>query len=81
MVRSPDHLEAQLLSLPPGDRARLAEVLLASLEPSAGPASVAEVETAWQVEGERRLADLRAGRVAGIPAEQVFAAVQGRLAR
>ncbi len=81
MVRSPDHLETQLLSLPPGDRARLAEVLLASLDRSVDPGSAAELDAAWQAEGERRLAELRTGSVAGIPAAQVFAAVQARLAR
>ena len=32
MVRSSDSLESQLLTLPPADRARLAELLLASLD-------------------------------------------------
>lgn len=39
MVRSSDSLESQLLTLPPADRARLAELLLASLDSDldAGP--------------------------------------------
>jgi putative addiction module component (TIGR02574 family) len=79
MVRSTEQLEAQLLTLPTADRARLAEILLASLDAEAetGPASAAE--EAWRVEGEHRLADLRAGRVAGVPADQVFAAATRRL--
>ena len=56
MVKSPEQLEAQLLTLPPADRARLAE-------------------------GERRLAELRAGSVAGVPAAQVFARVPPRARR
>jgi hypothetical protein len=70
MVRSTEHLETQLLPLPTADRARLAEILLASLdaEAEAGPASAAE--EAWRVEGEHRLADLR---------EQVFSAAVRRL--
>ncbi len=73
MVRSHDQLETQLLGLPPRDRARLAEVLLASLETAGASDSLAETEEAWRVESERRLAELRNGTVVGIPAEQVFA--------
>jgi putative addiction module component (TIGR02574 family) len=79
MVRTTDSIEAQLLNLPPGDRARLAEVLLASLDAEAGPS--ADTEAAWRAEGERRLAELRQGTVAGIPAEQVFAGVVSRQPR
>ena len=73
MVRSNDNLETELLSLPPSDRARLAEVLLASLDAESQLGPVADVEAAWQAEAERRLAELREGTVAGIPADQVFA--------
>lgn len=73
MVRSTDTLEAQLLSLAPADRARLAEVLLASLDADVAQGPSAEVEALWRAEGERRLSELRSGKVAGIPAEQVFA--------
>ena len=81
MVRSNDSLESQLLSLPQRDRARLAEVLLASLDDEHGPEPVAEVEAAWRAEGERRLAELRQGLVAGIPADEVFAAARARIRR
>ena len=73
MVRSHDQLEAQLLGLPSHDRARLAEVLLASLETANSTDSVTENEEAWRVEAERRLEELRQGTVVGIPAKQVFA--------
>ena len=72
MVPSHDQLETQLLGLPPRDRARLAEVLLASLETVGASGSLAETEEAWRMESERRLAELRDGTVDGIPAEQVF---------
>jgi len=75
MVRSPDVLEAQLLRLPPADRARLAELLLTSLDEGEEPGA----EAAWAEEAERRLADLRAGTVAGIPAADVFARAAARL--
>lgn len=81
MVRLTDSLESQLLTLPPADRARLAEVLLASLDQEGEGGPVAEIEAAWTAEAERRLADLRAGTVAGVPAEQVFRAIRGKLAK
>lgn len=81
MVRSNDNLESELLNLPPGDRARLAEVLLASLDAESRLGPVADVEAAWQAEGERRLAELRQGTVAGIPADQVFAGAASRQRR
>ena len=57
------------LALSQEDRARLAEVLLASLDPE--PQS--EVEAAWEVEIGRRLAAYDRGEVQAIDAEEVFA--------
>ena len=57
------------LALSQEDRTRLAEVLLASLDPE--PQS--EVEAAWEVEIERRLAAYDRGEVQAIDAEEVFA--------
>ncbi len=81
MVRSNDRLETELLSLPPKDRARLAEVLLSSFDADSSLEPVADVEPAWQAEGERRLAELRQGTVAGIPADQVFVGAAARARR
>ena len=61
-------LESKVLGLPAKDRARLAERLLASLEGVAEP----EAEALWVEEAERRLEELDSGRVAGVPAEEVF---------
>ena len=72
MVRSKDQLEAQLPGLPSSDRARLAEILLASLDAANTAGSLAETEKAWRAESERRLVELRQGTVVGIPADQVF---------
>jgi putative addiction module component (TIGR02574 family) len=66
----------QLLALPSADRARLAQLLLASLE-ERDPGAAA----AWDDEITRRAADLETGRVAGIPADEVFAEVERRLRR
>jgi putative addiction module component (TIGR02574 family) len=78
MVESTDSLESQLLTLPPAARARLVEVLLASLDQEVESGPAAEVEAAWMAEAERRLAELREGSVAGVPVAKVFAAVRER---
>ena len=50
------------------DRSRLVDILLASLhEPL-----IAEVEAAWEVEIERRVAEYDRGEVKAIDAEEVF---------
>lgn len=71
--RNAQAIADQLLALPSGDRARLAELLLASLEDREPGAAAA-----WGSEIERRSADLTSGRVAGIPAADVFAEVERR---
>jgi putative addiction module component (TIGR02574 family) len=71
MNRSVDQLKITLASLPVADRAELAQYLLRSLEP--------EEEGArgdWLALASERMADVRAGRVVGIPAEEVL---KGRL--
>ena len=73
MKLDPQSIEAQLLRLPARDRARLAEMLLASLE-GAEPG----VESAWAEEAERRYRELASGEVAGVPAEEVFAELDSR---
>jgi putative addiction module component (TIGR02574 family) len=57
-------LETEALKLSLGDRARLAERLIASLDDGT---TEADVEQLWIEEAERRLADLEAGRAVGIP--------------
>ena len=74
--RSPAALADQLLALPSGDRARLAQLLLASLE-DYEPVAVA----AWDEEIARRADELASGRVAGVPAADVFAEAERRLHR
>lgn len=76
MVRTADTLEAQLLRLPAQDRARLAEVLLDSLDPPGAVGDEAipadEADRLWAAEATRRLEELRSGAVAGVPAAAVF---------
>lgn len=64
-----EELSARARTLPPEDRARLAEELLESLEQD--PDS--EVEAAWDREIERRVAEVKAGTATLIPAEDVHA--------
>jgi putative addiction module component (TIGR02574 family) len=60
-------IELQALQLSPEDRAHLADRLLASLRDDG------EIEDAWSVEAERRLAELEGGSVSGIPVEVAIA--------
>ena len=61
-------LENEVLKLDPPNRARLAEVLLRSLD----ELSEQEIQTLWLDEAERRERAWDAGEVKGIPAEQVM---------
>lgn len=61
-----DDVETAALRLPRDDRARLAELLLASLGEDP------EVMKKWEVEIERRVCEIREGKGRSIPAEQVL---------
>lgn len=61
-------IESKALKLSPRERAQLAERLILSLDDEADP----DAETLWIREAERRLDDLRAGKVKGRPATSVF---------
>jgi putative addiction module component (TIGR02574 family) len=66
-------LEAAALLLPPEERARLAERLIASLDRDP------EVAAAWDEEIRRRIEELDAGRLESRPAEEVFEEARSRL--
>lgn len=66
-------LEAAALALPSHERARLAEVLIASLDEEDG------IARAWADEAERRYEELRTGAVEAVPAEEVLARIRSRL--
>jgi putative addiction module component (TIGR02574 family) len=59
--------KTQLVNLSPSERAELAHFLLSSLEPEDEDA-----ESAWDVEASRRVQEIRAGRVAGQPADELL---------
>ena len=69
MSESLAELEQQVRSLPPKDRARLAELLLESLQ---GP-PLSDVEAAWNREIEVRIAAYDHGDLQAFSAENVFA--------
>ena len=61
-------------------RAHLAHLLYTNLDDEpAEQLTKAEWEEAWVDEAERRLAEMRDGKVKGIPGEQVFASVRDLL--
>ncbi|XLZ67880.1 addiction module protein [Massilia sp. SR12] len=62
-------LQQVAIELPPEDRAKLAEILIASIQEPMSP----EIERAWELEVVRRLAAYERGDEAAIPAEEVFA--------
>ena len=72
MSTSVEELAAQAIHLSAEDRARLAEVLLASLPDGTD----AEVEAAWDAEIRRRVEAVKAGTVTLVPAEEVHAAAR-----
>jgi putative addiction module component (TIGR02574 family) len=71
-----DELSQRARALPPEDRARLAEELLASLAPHD-----ADVEAAWDIELRRRIDEIDRGEAPLVPAEEAFAAVRRALRR
>jgi putative addiction module component (TIGR02574 family) len=61
-------LESKALKLSRKERARLAERLISSLNQKVD----ADTEELWLQEAERRLAELKSGKLVGIPAEKVI---------
>ena len=74
-MSTPVHdLEAEVMLLPPEDRARLLERLIASFEPRS-PA-----QRAWLDLAQRRRAEVAAGTVAMLPGDEALARVRARIA-
>jgi putative addiction module component (TIGR02574 family) len=68
-----EEVEAEALKLTVEERAHLADRLLASLSEDA------EVEEAWTIEVERRVADIESGRVQLVPAAEAIARARAAL--
>jgi putative addiction module component (TIGR02574 family) len=75
MARLARELESQALKLSRRERARLAQRLISSLDQVVD----AGAEQLWLAEAERRLAELKSGKVAAIPAERVLKRVRAAL--
>ena len=74
-MSTPVHdLEAEVLLLPPEDRARLLERLIASFEPRSS------AQRAWLDLAQRRRADVATGTVAMLPEEVALARMRARIA-
>ncbi len=73
MSGSLERLQAEALELSLGERARLAQRLIESLDED-----TAAVECAWEDEIRRRIEEHRAGKVAPVPAADVFARARRR---
>jgi len=67
-------LEAQLLQLPPEERAHLARVLIESLDDQP------ELDPSWFEEAERRAAQLACGDVEPVPSATAITDARRRLA-
>jgi len=65
MSASLEQLKTTLSGLPAAERAELAQYLLQSLEEE-------EARAEWLALAQQRMAEVRAGRVVGIPAEEVL---------
>jgi len=67
MTPNVEQLKVTLSHLAPSERAELAQFLLHSLEPIEEGAAAE-----WLALAERRMAEVRAGQVVGVPAEQLL---------
>lgn len=67
-------LEAEVLRLPPEDRARLLERLIASFEPRS------RAQQAWLDVVRRRQAEVKSGKVAMVPGDEALARARARIA-
>lgn len=74
MTPSVEDLTAQALVLPPEDRAKLVERLIASFEPRSAS------ETAWLQLAAQRRAEVQAGKVHPVPADEALARIRARIA-
>jgi len=71
----PKELIAEAISLPVEERAIVVDSILRSLN---SPED--DIDRQWIAEAERRLAEVRTGRVKTIPGDQVFAQIRKRFA-
>src|SRR3990167_10354410 len=68
-------LEQKAAQLSPAERAQLALSLIQSLEPT----DEGDLEEAWRLEAEARLAQIEKGEARVVPGDEVFTTVRRRL--
>ena len=73
MQMTQDQVEIEALALPRHARARIAELLIASLDEDS------EIERAWDEEVRRRVQEIRSGQVQTVPGEEVFKEIEDLL--
>jgi putative addiction module component (TIGR02574 family) len=73
MEMTEEQVEIEALALPRHARARIASLLIASLD------EASDVERAWDEEVRRRVAELRSGKAQTVPAEDVFKEIEDLL--
>lgn len=72
MAHSLETLQAEVLRLPPADRAKLLDRLIASLDVDAG------AEAAWDAVADQREQELQAGAAEAVPFEVAVARLEAR---
>lgn len=72
---TPNDLESEVLKLAPKERARIAQLLLESLE----TLSEGEIESLWYEEAERRDRALDEQSIRAIPADEVMREARARV--
>ncbi|NES77385.1 MULTISPECIES: addiction module protein [unclassified Okeania] len=74
MTTAYDDIFSAALSLPPGSRAMLAEHLLKSLDADYQK----EIDALWEIEAEKRVAEVEQGKVEIVSRQQVFQKLRSR---
>ncbi len=77
-VATQKQLTEKVLALPQKARARLAHLLIKSLDDPKEELSPKEWDAAWKKELEKRIKDVRSGKVKTIPASQVMAELRAK---
>ncbi len=75
MLSKIQEIENEVLSLPPQERAIIAEHIIRSLDDEEDP----EVERLWIAEAERRYKEYKEGKVKSRPASLVFKEARSKL--
>jgi putative addiction module component (TIGR02574 family) len=75
MSTTANEVFAAAMTLPAEQRAQIAEQLLDTIGPAQG-----EIDEAWRIEIEKRMREIREGRVKTFPHDEVMAEARARMA-